>query len=38
MAWQIPLLSGTATVSIVAGSAVFSLRRVLRMEPAAIFR
>jgi putative ABC transport system permease protein len=38
MAWQIPLLSGTATVSIVAGSAVFSLHRVLRMEPAAIFR
>jgi putative ABC transport system permease protein len=38
MAWQIPLASGAGTVLIVAGSALFSVRRVLRQEPAAIFR
>jgi putative ABC transport system permease protein len=38
MAWQIPAASGVAAVLIVCGSAVFSLRRVLRLEPAAVFR
>jgi putative ABC transport system permease protein len=37
MAWQILVLSGFAAVSIVIGSAVLSVRRALRLEPAAVF-
>jgi putative ABC transport system permease protein len=38
MAWPIPLGSATAAALIVIGSALFSLRRVLRLEPASVFR
>jgi putative ABC transport system permease protein len=38
MVWQIPALSGAAAALIVAGSALVSLRRVLRLEPASVFR
>jgi putative ABC transport system permease protein len=38
MAWPIALGSGGAAALIVAGSALLSLRRVLRLEPAAVFR
>ncbi len=38
MAWQIPVGTAAAVALIVAGSAVISLRRVMRLEPAAVFR
>jgi putative ABC transport system permease protein len=38
MAWQLPLLSATAASLIVVASAMLSLRRVLRLEPASVFR
>jgi putative ABC transport system permease protein len=37
MAWQILVASGVAAVLIVIGSALLSVRRVLRLEPAAVF-
>jgi putative ABC transport system permease protein len=38
MAWWIPLGTAAAVAVIVAGSAMVSLRRVLTLEPAAVFR
>jgi putative ABC transport system permease protein len=38
MAWFIPLGSASAVALIVAGASLFSLRRVLRLEPASVFR
>ncbi len=38
MAWPIPLGTGFAAALIVVGSALISLRRVLALEPAAVFR
>jgi putative ABC transport system permease protein len=38
MAWQLPLLSATAASLIVVASTMLSLRRVLRLEPASVFR
>jgi putative ABC transport system permease protein len=38
MAWQIPVASGAAAALIVAGAAVVSVRRVLRLEPAIVLR
>jgi putative ABC transport system permease protein len=38
MAWQIPVGTAAAIAVIVAGSTLISLRRVLRLEPAAVFR
>jgi putative ABC transport system permease protein len=38
MAWFIPCLSAGAAGLIVAGASLFSLRRVLRLEPASVFR
>jgi putative ABC transport system permease protein len=38
MAWQIPVLSAAAASLIVIGSSLVSLLRVLRLEPASVFR
>jgi putative ABC transport system permease protein len=38
MAWQLPLLSAAAAALIMVAAALFSLRRVLRLEPASVFR
>jgi putative ABC transport system permease protein len=38
MAWQLPVLSASAAALIVIVSALVSLRRVLRLEPASVFR
>jgi putative ABC transport system permease protein len=38
MAWPIPILTGLAAALIVFASAMISLRRVLRLEPASVFR
>jgi putative ABC transport system permease protein len=38
MAWYIPLSSAGAVALIIAGASLFSLRRVLRLEPASVFR
>jgi hypothetical protein len=38
MAWPIPLGTAVAAALIVFASAMFSLRRVLALEPAAVFR
>ncbi len=38
MAWPIPLGSGVAAALIVTASSLFSLLRVIRLEPAAVFR
>jgi putative ABC transport system permease protein len=38
MAWQIPLGTAAAASLIVIGSSLLSLRRVLRLEPASVFR
>ncbi len=38
MAWQLPFLSAAAASLIVVASAMLSLRRVLRLEPASVFR
>ncbi|MHB1424960.1 MAG: ABC transporter permease [Gemmataceae bacterium] len=38
MAWPIPLGAGAAAALIVVASALISLRRVLRLEPATVFR
>jgi putative ABC transport system permease protein len=38
MAWQIPLLTAGAAALIVVGASLFSLRRVVRLEPASVFR
>lgn len=38
MAWPIPILTALAAASIVFVSALISLRRVLRLEPASVFR
>ena len=38
MAWPIPLGSATAVAVIVIGASLLSLRRVLRLEPASVFR
>jgi putative ABC transport system permease protein len=38
MAWPIPLGTGVAAALIVGASAMISLRRVLRLEPASVFR
>jgi putative ABC transport system permease protein len=38
MAWPIPVATGLAALSIVAVSSWISLRRVLRLEPASVFR
>jgi putative ABC transport system permease protein len=38
MAWQLPLASAAAASLIVVAAALFSLRRVLRLEPAPVFR
>jgi putative ABC transport system permease protein len=38
MAWQIPVLTALAVGIIVAGTALVSLRRVLVLEPASVFR
>ena len=38
MTWQIPLGSATAAGLIVIGASLLSLRRVLRLEPASVFR
>jgi putative ABC transport system permease protein len=38
MAWQLPLLAAAAASLIMVAAALFSLRRVLRLEPAAVFR
>jgi putative ABC transport system permease protein len=38
MAWQIPIGTAVAAGLIVVGSSVLSLRRVLRLEPASVFR
>jgi putative ABC transport system permease protein len=38
MAWPIPLGTALAAASIVFASAMISLRRVLRLEPASVFR
>jgi len=38
MAWPIPILTGLAAALIVGASAMISLRRVLRLEPASVFR
>ena len=38
MVWPIPLGSGVAAALIVTASALFSLRRVIRLEPASVFR
>jgi putative ABC transport system permease protein len=38
MAWPIPLGTAVAAALIVTGSALISLRRVLRLEPASVFR
>jgi putative ABC transport system permease protein len=38
MAWQIPLLTASAAALIVVGAALVSLRRVMRLEPASVFR
>jgi putative ABC transport system permease protein len=38
MAWPIPIFTGLAAALIVFASALISLRRVLRLEPASVFR
>jgi putative ABC transport system permease protein len=38
MAWPIPIFTGLAAALIVVASAMISLRRVLRLEPASVFR
>lgn len=38
MAWQIPVGTGVAVALIVAGSALISLRKVVVLEPASVFR
>jgi putative ABC transport system permease protein len=38
MAWPIPAASAAAAALIVVGSSLVSLRRVMRLEPAAVFR
>jgi hypothetical protein len=38
MAWPIPLGTALAAALIVTASAMISLRRVLRLEPASVFR
>jgi putative ABC transport system permease protein len=38
MSWQLPFLSAAAASLIVVASAMLSLRRVLRLEPASVFR
>jgi putative ABC transport system permease protein len=38
MIWQIPLLTAVAATIIVSGAALISLRKVLRLEPASVFR
>ena len=38
MVWPIPLLTAAAVLVIVLGSSLISLRRVLRLEPAVVFR
>jgi putative ABC transport system permease protein len=38
MVWPIPLGSGVAAALIVTAASLFSLRRVLRLEPASVFR
>ena len=38
MTWQIPLGSALAAALIVIGASLLSLRRVLRLEPASVFR
>jgi putative ABC transport system permease protein len=38
MAWPIPVLTATAAFLIVAAASLVSLRRVLRLEPASVFR
>jgi putative ABC transport system permease protein len=38
MAWPIPIFTALAAALIVAAAALFSLRRVLRLEPASVFR
>ncbi len=38
MTWQIPIGSALAVGLIVAGASLFSLRRVLTLEPASVFR
>jgi putative ABC transport system permease protein len=38
MAWQIPVGTAVAVALIVAGSTLFSLRRVLVLEPASVFK
>jgi putative ABC transport system permease protein len=38
MAWPIPTFTGLAAALIVFASALISLRRVLRLEPASVFR
>jgi putative ABC transport system permease protein len=38
MAWWIPALTALAVAVIVTGATFFSLRRVMRLEPAAVFR
>jgi putative ABC transport system permease protein len=38
MAWPIPIFTALAAALIVSAAALFSLRRVLRLEPASVFR
>ena len=38
MTWQIPVGTAVAVLLIVAGTSVLSLRRVLLLEPASVFR
>jgi hypothetical protein len=38
MAWPIPVITATAALLIVAAASFISLRRVLRLEPASVFR
>ncbi|HKI32978.1 MAG TPA: FtsX-like permease family protein, partial [Gemmataceae bacterium] len=38
MAWQLPLASAGAASLIMVAAALFSLRRVMRLEPASVFR
>jgi putative ABC transport system permease protein len=38
MAWQIPVLTALAVAAIVAGTSLVSLRRVIVLEPATVFR
>jgi putative ABC transport system permease protein len=38
MAWQIPVGTLAAVILIMAGASLYSLRRVIKLEPASVFR